>query len=469
MGKFGSISQRMTLSYILIILAVLALLNTYPLIVSENMVFRSKQTTMQSTVSVMVSALSGLDVLTEKNVAQALTVAEDTAVSRVLVTDADGLVLYDDRESGGAVGSYALYTEIVKALQGSDAFYVDYSDGAFRSRAASPVVYRGQIIGAVYVYEYDTEQASLLSGLQQNLRRISLVTGAAVLLLSLVLSRLMTARFSRLMTAIRVVREGDYNHRTAIGGKDEIAELAAEFDSLTDRLQVTENARRRFVADASHELKTPLASIRLLSDSILQTEEIDRETVRDFVGDIRSEADRLQRITEELLRLTRLDGQPPLQCCDVPAGAVAQRVVRMLRMLAEEQGVTLETDIDKNCVVRATEDDLYHILYNLVENSSKYNRRGGFVRLTLRREGGGTAIAVEDNGIGIPEEDLPKIFDRFYRVDKARSRAAGGTGLGLSIVRDTARRYGGAVAAARREGGGSVFTVIFPAPEEGAP
>ena len=117
MGKFGSISQRMTLSYILIILAVLALLNTYPLIVSENMVFRSKQTTMQSTVSVMVSALSGLDVLTEKNVAQALTVAEDTAVSRVLVTDADGLVLYDDRESGGAVGSYALYTEIVKALQ----------------------------------------------------------------------------------------------------------------------------------------------------------------------------------------------------------------------------------------------------------------------------------------------------------------------------------------------------------------
>ena len=105
MGKFGSISQRMTLSYILIILAVLALLNTYPLIVSENMVFRSKQTTMQSTVPVMVSALSGLDVLTEKNVAQALTVAEDTAVSRVLVTDADGLVLYDDRESGGAVGS----------------------------------------------------------------------------------------------------------------------------------------------------------------------------------------------------------------------------------------------------------------------------------------------------------------------------------------------------------------------------
>ena len=113
----------MALSYILIIIAVLVLLNTYPLVVSQNMVFRSKQTTMQSSVSVMVSALSGLDVLTEKNVAQAMTVAEEAAVSRVLVTDADGIVLYDDRETGGAVGRYALYTEIVEAWGGYDAFH----------------------------------------------------------------------------------------------------------------------------------------------------------------------------------------------------------------------------------------------------------------------------------------------------------------------------------------------------------
>lgn len=133
----------------------------------QNMVFRSKQTTMQSSVSVMVSALSGLDVLTEKNVAQAMTVAEEAAVSRVLVTDADGIVLYDDRETGGAVGRYALYTEIVEALGGYDAFHSRYEDGAFRSRAASPVVYRGQIIGAVYAYEYDMEQAELLGGLPE--------------------------------------------------------------------------------------------------------------------------------------------------------------------------------------------------------------------------------------------------------------------------------------------------------------
>ena len=460
----------MAVSYILIIIAVLALLNTYPLVVSQNMVFKSKQTAMQSSVSLMVSALSGLDVLTEKNVAPAMTVAEETAVSRVLVTDAAGKVLYDNRETGSAVGDYALYTEIVQALSGSDAFHSRYYDGAFRSRAASPVVYRGQIIGAVYAYEYDTEQAVLLSGLQQNLKRISLITGMIVLVMSLALSKLLTARFDQLLSAIRIVRQGDYNHRAAIEGKDEIAELAAEFNSLTDRLQVTENARRRFVADASHELKTPLASIRLLSDSILETEEVDEDTVREFVGDIRSEAERLQRITEELLRLTKLDGEPPRQSYAVVVEPVIERVVHMLRLQAQEHDVELRTQIEAPCTVRSTEDDLYQILYNLTENAIKYNRPGGFVRITLRRSAEQVVLTVEDNGIGIPEEDLGKVFDRFYRVDKARSRAAGGTGLGLSIVHDTALRYDGTVTAARREGGGTVFTVTFPVwREEDAP
>lgn len=345
----------------MIIIAVLALLNTYPLIVSQNLVFRSKQTAMQNSVSLMVSALSGLDVLTEKNVAQAMTVAEETALSRVLVTDEAGRVLYDNRETGGAVGDYALYTEIVEALKGNDAFHSRYEGGAFRSRAASPVVYRGQIIGAVYAYEYDTEQAVLLSGLQQNLKRISLITGVIVLGMSLALSKLLTARFDQLLSAIRIVRQGDYHHRAAMAGKDEIAELAAEFNSLTDRLEVTENARRRFVADASHELKTPLASIRLLSDSILETDEVDEATVREFVGDIRSEAERLQRITEELLRLTRLDGEPPQQSHAVELAPVIRRVAHMLRMQAQEHGVSLETELGEPCVVPGTEDDLYQI------------------------------------------------------------------------------------------------------------
>ena len=303
----ASLQRKFSFSYIAIILAVLILLNTYPLITSENLTFRSKQSSLQGSVSVMVTALSGLEELSEENVAGAMTLVEETGISRVLVTDASGRVLYDTRETDGAIGRYAFYTELVQALRGEDVFYTEFSDKAFKSRAASPVIYHSQTIGAVYAYEYDTEQAELLLSLQRNLLTISAVVLVFAGGISVLLSRVLTRRFGVLADAIRKMREGSYSHRAEVGGHDEISELAAEFNDMADRLQTTEDARRRFVSDASHELKTPLAGIRLLSDSILQTENMDAQTVREFVGDIEQESERLARITENLLRLTRLD------------------------------------------------------------------------------------------------------------------------------------------------------------------
>ncbi|MCI9121202.1 MAG: HAMP domain-containing histidine kinase [Oscillibacter sp.] len=441
----------------------LLLLNTYPLLVSEDLVFRSKATNLQGSVSVMVNALSGLDRLTEESVSGAMSVAAEAGLSRILVTDAAGRVLYDTRETGGAVGSVALYTEIVQALMGYDAFSCTYRDGAFRSRASSPVLYRNQIIGAVYAYEYDTEQAALLAGLQGNLLRLSAMVGGAVLVLSLILSKALTRKIGRLLTAIRQVREGAYSHRADIRGRDEIAQIGQEFNSLTDRLQTTETARRRFVSDASHELKTPLAAIRLLSDSILQTEAMDPETTREFVADIGREAERLSRITEDLLRLTRLDSgvlEPPAAVDVLP---VLEQVLRMMNLVAQEKGVDLTYSAGEDCVVWAARDEIHQVIYNLVDNAVKYSASGGSVQVALFREEDRTVrLTVSDNGAGIPEADLPRIFERFYRVDKARSRAAGGTGLGLAIVSDTVKRRGGAVEAANRPGGGAVFTVQWP-------
>ena len=440
----------------------LLLLNTYPLLVSEDLVFHAKATNLQSSVSVMVNSLSGLARLTEENVSDAMALTEEAGLSRVLVTDGSGRVLYDTRETDSAVGSLALYTEIVRALLGYDAFSCTYQRGAFRSRASSPVMYQSQIIGAVYAYEYDTEQAALLSGLQETLLRLSAVAGGLVLVLSLVLSKALTHKIGLLLTAIREVREGAYSHRADIRGRDEIAQIGYEFNSLTDRLQTTETARRRFVSDASHELKTPLAAIRLLSDSILQTENIDRETTKEFVTDIGREAERLSRITEDLLRLTRLDSgvlDPPAAVDILP---VLEQVMRMMNLVAQEKGVDLTYTAGEDCVVLATKDEIYQVIYNLTDNAVKYSAIGGSVQVSLDREGSQVVLAVSDNGAGIPEADLPRIFERFYRVDKARSRAAGGTGLGLSIVSDTVKRRGGSVEAANRSGGGAVFTVRWP-------
>ena len=445
----------------------LLLLNTYPLLVSQDMVFRSKAATMQSSVSVMVYSLSGLDRLNEENVAAAMAVVEETWLSRILVTDAAGKGLYDTRETGGAVGKYVLYAEVVQALLGNDASSCIYRNGAFRSRASSPVLYQNQIIGAVYAYEYDTEQAALLEGMQGNLLRLSAFIGAVVLVLSLFLSMALGKKIGNLLTAIRQVREGAYSHRAEVQGHDEIAQLAQEFNSLTDRLQTTENARRRFVSDASHELKTPLAAIRLLTDSILQTDNIDPETTREFVADIGQEAERLSRITEDLLRLTRLDNSildPPVTVDVLP---VLEQVMRMMSLVAQEKGVDLTYEAADGCTVLATKDEIYQVIYNLTDNAVKYSAVGGTVQVSLMAAEDQVVLSVSDNGAGIPEEDLPRIFERFYRVDKARSRAAGGTGLGLSIVSDTVKRRGGTVSAANRPQGGAVFTVCWPKTEGG--
>ena len=451
------------------IAAVLVLLNTYPLLQSQTMVFQSKETSMKSSVKLIEASLSGLKQLDEENVSKALTSMRETGVSRILVTDTAGRILYDTREENGAVGLYAFYTEIVQALEGYDAFYCNYDSTAFLSRMASPVVYHNQIVGAVYTYEYDTKQADILKSFQSNLMKISILIALAVLGLSVLLSRILTAQITDLLSAIRKVREGAYSHRAAVKGSDEIGQIAAEFNSLTDRLQTTEDARRRFVSDASHELKTPLAGIRLLTDSILQTEGMDEETTKEFVTDIGREAERLSRITENLLRLTRLDSGVVQQPYPVAVRPVLERVERMLTMVAQEKGVTVSGAADEDAVALATDDDVHQILYNLMENAIKYSAaEDGFVRAEAHVDGDKVVLTVSDNGIGIPDEDLPHIFDRFYRVDKMRSREVGGTGLGLSIVKDTIENRGGTISAGHGANGvGTVFTVYLPLAERG--
>ena len=220
--------------------------------------------------------------------------------------------------------------------------------------------------------------------------------------------------------------------------------------------------QRQFVTDASHELKTPLAAIRLLTDSILQTENIDRETAREFVTDIGQEAERLSRITEDLLRLTRLDSgvlDPPARVDVLP---VLEQVMRMMTLVAQERKAELTYDAAGECTVLATRDEIHQVIYNLTDNAVKYSGTGGIVQVSLRREGDWVVLSVADNGPGIPEEDINRVFERFYRVDKARSRSAGGTGLGLSIVSDTVKKRDGSVEAANRPGGGAVFTARWP-------
>jgi len=476
---FASLQVKYALSYLVIFLVVLVLLNTYPVLASQDLLFASKRDSLKSQAAVMASTLMELESLSAEQVARVMNMLDSMGLDRILVTDPAGLVLYDSTQENqppdegeqpaGPEYRYALYQEVVAALRGSDVTYSCYRNQAFISTAAMPIVYRGMVIGAIYILEVDRVQGELLYSLQQNLRTISLVIALVTLIMSAFFSKMLTARIAALLRAIRIVGEGEYGHRLQPVGRDELAQLAGEFNQLTDRLQTTEEVRRRFVSDASHELKTPLASICLLADSILQTDEMDPAMVRDFVEDIGSEAERLTRITEHLLALTRLDSLPVGEEQVVDVSRVTERTAARLQPVADAAGVSVERSLKPDCLILCTEDDLSQVCFNLVENAIKYNFSGGKVFVSVYRDGDQVLLEVGDTGVGIPAEDLPKIFNRFYRVDKARSRAAGGTGLGLSIVRDTVRRHGGWVTARPRNPEGSLFTAGFPryVPEQG--
>jgi len=474
----SSLQTKYAMSYLVLFAVVLILLNTYPVLACQDLLFGSKRDAMKGQAAVISSALMELESLSAEQVEKVMNMLNNTGLSRVMVTDPSGLILYDSQhpqpspsQSDTPVYHYALLQEVVQALRGYDVFHSEYTGRLFSSSAATPIVYRGMTIGALYICEEDATQGALLRSLQQNLKNISLIIAGVTLLISAVFSRVLTGRITALLKAIRIVGEGEYGHRLQPEGNDELAQLADEFNHLSDRLQVTEEIRRRFVSDASHELKTPLASIRLLSDSILQNQGMEEDTVRDFVSDIGQEAERLTRITEHLLTLSRLDSLPMGETEAVDLTEVIGKVLSMLGPMADAEGLSIQTDPHADCVVRASQDDLHQICFNLVENAIKYNIPNGKIHIHWYRDDDQVILEVADTGVGIPEKDRAKVFNRFYRVDKARSRAAGGTGLGLSIVRDTVRRHNGWVTVLPNQPQGSVFSVGFPhyapEPEEG--
>ena len=462
-----SVQLKYIVTFVMIIIVLLAFINIYPPMVFRDLVFTAKQDSMQDQAHVMSSSLSTLEDLGVDIVNQVMSLINVMSLDRIIVTDEEGLILYDTSDVDKQVGEYALFPEIYSALHNDVVFYSRFDEGAFMSKTAMPVMSAGELIGSVYLYEYDSGQGMFIIQIQRYLRNISLAVGVFAIFLILIFIRSQTQRITELVSAIRIVADGDYEFRMRVRGNDELTELADELNKLTDRLHETEEVRRRFVTDASHELKTPLASIRLLTESILQSDNMDMDTMVDFVSDIGSESERLQRTTEKLLELTRLDRDEQIERGYVDMYLVTEDMLRLLSPLAIKNDIRLVSDLEENCGIYASEDDMHQVIFNLVENAIKYNLPGGEVSLILRREADMVALIVDDTGVGIPEDDIPHIFSRFYRVDKARSREAGGSGLGLSIVHDAVVRHGGTVEALRRSEKGARFVVRFPVYSEG--
>lgn len=458
--QYKSTHFRYAVTYIVITFAVLLFLNIYSSKTNQALFYNSKQSSMLERCYLASTEISELQVINQNTVSEALSSISNLRVSRVIVTDEFAKIIYDS-STNSLEDQYALFPEIISSLSSNDVFSWKYSDSTMISKAATPIISYGSLIGCVYMMEYDTQQGALIHSLQVNTFYITMALELLLIVFSLLFSKRYTARVRKIMVSMRIIREGDYSHRVDMGGNDELTVLGEEFNDLIDRLRTSESKRRQFVSDASHELKTPLASIKLLSDSILQNE-MDIETAKEFVEDIGNEAERLNRMSQKLLTLSGIEAQPESEYEITYIAPTVERVARMVSAIAAKNNIQINLELEKDSSILILEDDLYQIIFNLAENGIKYNVPGGKLTISLDRQEDTAILKVADTGVGIPEESLENIFERFYRVDKARSRQTGGSGLGLSIVRDIVQRNNGQIFVESTLGQGTVFTVHFP-------
>ena len=447
------------MSYVLITFVVLLFLNIYCSKATQDLFAKSKKESVIEKCQMAADEISQLEVLNYDTISGVVSNMTSLKFTRLIVTDNVGKTIYDSASE--ALDGYVLLPEVIQALEGNDVFFWEYKDGVTKSHGATPILNYGIIVGSAYLMEYDTEQGILIQNQQINILHITLFLELLVLCFSIIYAKRFSRRLSRIMASMRIIREGDYAHKVTMGGNDELTVLGDEFNDLTERLQNSEDKRRRFVSDASHELKTPLASIKLLTDSILQNE-MDGDTLREFVGDIGDEAERLNRMTAKLLSLTKVDGQTLDESEIIYMAPTVRRVAKHLSVFADQAGIDVQLDLEEDSPILILEDDLFQIVYNLMENGMKYNIPGGKLTVRLYREDENAILEVTDSGMGIPEESLSHIFERFYRVDKARSRQSGGSGLGLAIVRAIVQRNRGEIGVTSKLHEGSRFYVSFP-------
>jgi two-component system sensor histidine kinase SenX3 len=239
----------------------------------------------------------------------------------------------------------------------------------------------------------------------------------------------------------------------------------AVIEDVSERRRL-EAVRRDFVANISHELKTPVGALSLVAETL--EDEEDPEVVGRLSRRMRAEAERLNRIIEDLLDLSRIEAEESPDREEVEVGVVVAQAIARLAPAAEHRGIALEVGpVPTGLTVLGDRRQLVAAVHNLVDNAIKYSEPGSSIAVTVATTGGNVEISVRDHGIGIPSRDLERIFERFYRVDRGRSRDTGGTGLGLSIVRHVAGNHGGEVRVQSREGEGSTFVLVVPASLDG--
>ncbi len=280
--------------------------------------------------------------------------------------------------------------------------------------------------------------------------------------MAVIVSRTIARPLLHIADAARAVAAGDYSQKVPVNGPPEVRTVADAFNQMTHEVQASQKAQQDFMVNISHDLKTPLTSIQGYSQAIMDGATPDPVQSASIIYE---EATRLNRMVVEITDLARLqDGQLTLNKVELDLGKIVEAIGQRLAIVAEKKDIDLRVEADSLPLVNGDGDRLAQVITNLVSNALKYTPRGGRVRVKTQVNNGGVEVIVQDSGIGIAKEDLPRIFERFYQVDKARGPRRG-TGLGLAITREIVQAHGGTISATSAgENRGSIFTVWLPSP-----
>jgi len=393
--------------------------------------------------------------------------AGSRAQARITVIDPQGVVLADSQHDPESMEVHSNRPEIREAAQGRIGTAIRHSATLNRDLCyvGLPLSYAGSGAYVLRLAVPLEDIANAVAAVRLRILGASLVATLLALVIAYYFSRSLTRRISRLQAFAEDLSAAGFSGTLASDGKDELGSLARSLNRMAAGLERLERIRRDFVANVSHELRTPLTAIQGYAETLLDGALEDGENNRRFLEIIKAHSVRLNNIASDLLVLSELESSGPGADPErVAIRAALEAALRTVEAEARLRGVRLVTGVMEDAEILGYKLRLEQVLVNLLTNAVKFNHQGGEVRIEVKRTPDGKArVAISDTGIGIPKEDLSRIFERFYRVDRARSREVGGTGLGLSIVKHAIERMHGAVTVESEIGKGSTFTLVLPA------
>ena len=363
-------------------------------------------------------------------------------------------------------GKTVIARELIECFRGEDTDYYNAENDFIE--VVCPIIEEStkNVAGAFIISIPTTDIILARRNLSRSVLIIQLVLVLLIIAVSFYFSRLLVRPFGKVTAMMNSGGTDFLTDDISMPDYTETALLSEAYNQMRHRLQAQEESRQMFVSNVSHELKTPMTSMKVLSDSLIQQAqigEVPNELYKEFMVDIGEEIDRENKIITDLLNLVKMDrNSPDIQIEETNINDLIGLIIKRLRPIAARRGIEIVLESYKPIIAQVDQTKFTLAISNLVENGIKYNKENGWVRISLNVDSTYFFVKVQDSGMGIPQEDQGQIFERFYRVDKSHSREIGGTGLGLAITRQAVLMHHGAIRVFSREGEGTTFTVRIP-------